>query len=54
MELLPFPFAQFPPHVRQLRNYAWKPLLMYDAIQRYEMFLCVTTFSVSTRAIRFS
>jgi hypothetical protein len=31
-----FPFDQFPVHVRNLRNYAWKPLVYHLALGRYK------------------
>eukprot|EP00282_Hemiselmis_andersenii_P007992 CAMPEP_0114121086 /NCGR_PEP_ID=MMETSP0043_2-20121206/6995_1 /TAXON_ID=464988 /ORGANISM="Hemiselmis andersenii, Strain CCMP644" /LENGTH=427 /DNA_ID=CAMNT_0001213753 /DNA_START=56 /DNA_END=1335 /DNA_ORIENTATION=+ len=30
--LVPFPFQDYPPHVRNLRNYAWKPLVYKHAL----------------------
>ena len=38
-EVVPFPFARHPPHVRNLRNYAWKPLVYEHALERLDLFL---------------
>ena len=32
-----FPYKRYPPHVRSLRNYAWKPLLLGELSQDYEV-----------------
>ena len=41
-----FPFADYPPHVSNLRNYAWKPLVYQHALRRhrsilYQVLVCV-------------
>ena len=33
-ELLAFPFDRYPPHVRDLKNYAWKACVVKDAVER--------------------
>lgn len=34
-----FPFAEYPPHVINLRNYAWKPLVYQHALRRHAAIL---------------
>ena len=34
-----FPFADYPPHVSNLRNYAWKPLVYQHALRRHRSIL---------------
>lgn len=33
--IIPFPFDKYPPHVRNLNNNAWKPIVMVDALEKY-------------------
>jgi hypothetical protein len=33
--VIPFNFSRYPPHVRYMHNYAFKPLLMLDAVERF-------------------
>lgn len=37
--LKPFPFEDFPPHVRDLSNFAWKPIAMHLALKEYPSIL---------------
>ncbi|EKX44483.1 hypothetical protein GUITHDRAFT_139723 [Guillardia theta CCMP2712] len=39
VQLVRFPFESYPPHVRNLRNYAWKPLVYREALMRDSMIL---------------
>jgi tetratricopeptide (TPR) repeat protein len=45
-EVTPFPFDRHPPHVRNLRNYAWKPLVYEHALARFDMLLYQATTPV--------
>ena len=37
VEVFAFPFESFPPHVRNLKTYAWKPLLVHMFLLQYEV-----------------
>jgi hypothetical protein len=37
VEVIPFPFQQYPPHVRNIHNYAWKGLAINMTLQTYEI-----------------
>eukprot|EP00960_Hanusia_phi_P052556 761519-Hanusia_phi.AAC.5 len=39
VELVRFPFENYPSHVRNLRNYAWKPLVYHEVLMRHSMVL---------------
>ena len=39
VKVVRFPFEEYPPHVKTLKNYAWKVLGVYNALQEYEIVL---------------
>ncbi len=34
VEIRKFDFSKYPQHFRNLKNYAWKPVIMFDALTR--------------------
>ena len=39
VELRPFPFDEYPPHVKQLHNFAWKPIIVKRLSQEYDVIM---------------
>ena len=37
VKVVRFPFEEYPPHVKTLKNYAWKVLGVYNALQKYKI-----------------
>ena len=49
VKVVRFLFKEYPPHVRTLKNFAWKVLTVYNALQKYEIVIWMDA-SVRIRA----
>ena len=39
VELRTFDFAKYPPHVKNIKNYAWRPFMLQELAQEYDVIL---------------